>query len=71
MITKQEAKYTPVSPGAEQCANCAMSRMGNCTLVLGMIEPYAVCKYWEANPGDVNSVALHLAERGQNVTPGL
>lgn len=61
MISKQDAGYT-IAPGAEQCENCIMFKSGSCDLVMGIIEPYAVCLYWEANPGDVKSVAQHLAE---------
>lgn len=70
MINKEQAQYQ-IAMGPEQCGNCVMFRSGSCDLVIGMIEPYAVCEYWEMNPGDVTSVAQHLAERGQNVSNGL
>lgn len=69
MISKMEAGYQ-LSIGSEQCENCVMFRSGSCDLVIGMIEPYAICRYWEVNPGDVKSVTQHLSERGQNVSSG-
>lgn len=61
MIDKISAGYQ-IALGPEQCANCVMFKTGSCDLVIGMIEPYAVCEYWEMNPGDTSSVAQHLAE---------
>jgi hypothetical protein len=52
MITKDEAGYISISPGVAQCANCVMFQAGSCELVQGMIEPYAVCSYWEENTVD-------------------
>jgi hypothetical protein len=52
MITKDEAGYISIAPGAAQCANCIMFAWGICDLVQGMIEPYAVCNYWEEDTVD-------------------
>lgn len=46
-ITKQQAGYQLTVGQPQQCATCSMSRGGNCVLVAGIIEPYAVCKFWE------------------------
>lgn len=46
MISKQEAEYQ-LSVQDAQCEGCSMYTNGSCDLVLGMIEPYAVCKFFE------------------------
>lgn len=58
-----------ISGGPEQCANCIMFRTGSCDLVAGMIEPYAVCAYWEQNTGDMPSVGQYLVERNIGSVP--
>lgn len=71
VITKEQAgyRYGMASP---QCANCVMYRSGSCDLVMGLIEAYALCDYWEPSTGDVTSVAEHLARNGvDHVAPGL
>lgn len=45
MVTKKEAEYQ-LSVDSAQCEGCEMYSPGACDLVIGMIEPYAVCKYW-------------------------
>lgn len=70
MITKEQAQYQ-IALGPEQCANCVMFHSGICDLVLGLIEPYTVCRYWEA-PDDPMSVAQHVARNGvEHVETGL
>lgn len=71
MITKAAAGYLAVSPGSAQCANCVMFKSGSCDIVAGLIEPYAVCAYWEANPGSTMSVGEYLENGQRDVTPGL
>lgn len=68
MVDKMSAGYQ-ISPGSEQCENCIMFHWGSCDLVFGIIEPYAICEYYEPNPGDVTSVAQHLAEKGEGNVP--
>lgn len=63
MIDKTRAGYQ-ISGGPEQCANCVMFRAGFCDLVFGLIEPYAVCNYWEQATVDTVSVAQHIARNG-------
>lgn len=62
MMDKARAGYQ-ISGGPEQCANCVMFKSGSCDLVMGLIEPYAMCIHWEPNPGDVTSVGQYLVER--------
>jgi hypothetical protein len=71
MIDKIQAGYH-ISRSDIQCENCVMFKSGSCDLVMGLIEPYAVCVHWLRNPGDVNSVAQHLARNGvDDVQAGL
>jgi hypothetical protein len=46
VVTKEQAEYQ-LSLQDAQCECCEMYKTGECDLVIGMIEPYAVCKYFE------------------------
>lgn len=46
-----------------------MFHSGSCDLVLGLIESYAVCDYWEQDPGDLTSVGQYLVERNIGSVP--
>lgn len=68
MIDKASAGYK-LSIGPNQCGNCIMFHSGSCDLVLGLIESYAVCDYWEQDPGDLTSVGQYLVERNIGSVP--
>lgn len=71
MITKEQAGYR-YGMATPQCANCVMYSAGSCDLVMGIIEAYALCDYWEPDLGDTISVAQHVAMNGvDHVADGL
>jgi hypothetical protein len=48
MITKEEAGYIEhMDTGDRRCSTCDMYTTGTCSLVIGLIEPYGGCKFYE------------------------
>lgn len=56
-ISRNAAGYISPSPITAQCGNCAMFTDGSCDLVLGLIETFGICAYWEGEPNDRNVVS--------------
>ena len=51
VYTKEQAgyvqHYVPVDDGNKRCGTCAFFTEGTCDLVIGLIEPYGGCEFYQ------------------------